>query len=245
MDVSTLLYEGKAKKLFSTDNPGVLRVAYLDQATALNGARKDAVQGKGTLNNEITTFIFEQLHKKEIASHFIKKISKNEQLVLELKIIPLEVVVRNVSAGSFAKRLDVDEGQQLPFPIVEFYYKEDRLDDPFINEDHIKVLDIATEKEIEFIKNQARLINQALIDLFKKIDIRLIDFKIEFGTKADGTILLADEITPDTCRLWDQKTGAHLDKDVYRRNLGEIVPVYQEVLARLEQTFNKNVKGDR
>jgi phosphoribosylaminoimidazole-succinocarboxamide synthase len=233
-----LVYEGKAKKLFKTDVPDQLRVEYLDQATALNGARKDVIFGKGNLNNQITSIVFEQLHKKGLASHFIKQLSKNEQLIQALDIIPLEVVIRNVSAGSFAKRLAFGEGIQLERPILEFYYKEDALDDPIINDDHVQILKIANEQEIETIKKEAFRINQLLIELFKEIDIRLIDFKVEFGRRADGEILLADEITPDTCRLWDLATDEPLDKDVYRKNLGEIVPVYQEVLDRLEKKFN-------
>ncbi|MGX7148543.1 phosphoribosylaminoimidazolesuccinocarboxamide synthase [Enterococcus ureasiticus] len=235
---SILLYEGKAKKLFETDDPQIIRVKYLDQATALNGVRKDIVLGKALLNNQITALVFEQFKLKGIQSHFVEKISKHEQLVERLEMIPLEVVVRNVSAGSFAKRLAISEGQTLEFPVLEFYYKDDTLDDPIINDDHVKILKIATEQEITTIKHEAYKINQTLIELFKKIDIRLIDFKIEFGRRKDGTILLADEITPDTCRLWDEKTNDHLDKDVYRRNIGDIVPVYQEVLDRLEQRFN-------
>lgn len=237
MTNSGLLYEGKAKKLFKTDEPNVLRVEYLDQVTALNGARKDITTGKAILNNQITAFIFEQFKQKNIQTHFIKKISKNEQLVEKLEIIPLEVVIRNSSAGSFAKRLAILEGQPLEFPVLEFYYKDDSLNDPIINDDHVKILKIATEQEIATIKREGHIINQALITLFKEIGIRLIDFKIEFGRRKDGSILLADEITPDTCRLWDEKTNAHLDKDVYRKNIGEIVPVYQEVLDRLENTF--------
>ncbi|MGG5340494.1 phosphoribosylaminoimidazolesuccinocarboxamide synthase [Enterococcus sp. AZ192] len=233
-----LLYEGKAKKLFKTDDPEQLRVEYLDQATALNGARKDIVQGKGMLNNQITALIFEQLAQKGMSSHFTKKISKHEQLVRPLAIIPLEVVIRNISAGSFAKRLAFEEGVELAQPILEFYFKEDSLDDPLINDDHVKILEIANEEEIKTIKDEAHKINQLLIEIFREIDLRLVDFKIEFGRCSDGTILLADEITPDTCRLWDFKTNQPLDKDVYRKNLGEIVPVYQEVLTRLEKRFN-------
>jgi phosphoribosylaminoimidazole-succinocarboxamide synthase len=233
-----LLYQGKAKKLFKTEDPTTLLVEYLDQATALNGARKDEIAGKAALNNQITALIFERLNEKGINSHFIKRMSKNEQLVERLKIFPLEVVVRNYSAGSFAKRLGFDEGVPLAFPVLEFYFKDDHLDDPFINEDHIKILKLADEKEVAEIKKQANAINQALIELFKGIGIRLIDFKIELGKRADGTILLADEITPDTCRLWDEQTNEHLDKDVYRRNLGELVPVYQEVLERLTKKIN-------
>lgn len=235
MEKEELLYEGKAKKLFKTDQTGVLWVEYLDQATALNGAKKDVVQGKGELNNQITSLIFEALKAEEIPSHFIEKISKTEQLVKSVEIIPLEVVVRNRAAGSFSKRLDIPEGKELPFPIVEFYYKEDRLDDPFINDDHVLALEIATEEEIIAIKELARKVNQALIKLFQKAAITLIDFKIEVGRTPAGDILLADEISPDTCRLWDTATDSHLDKDIYRRDLGDLVPVYQEVLARLSK----------
>lgn len=233
MEKKELLYEGKAKKLYKTDEDGVLWVEYLDQATALNGAKKDAVSGKGALNNQITSLIFDRLKDEGIPSHFIEKISKTEQLVKSVSIIPLEVVVRNTAAGSFSKRLAIPEGTPLAFPIVEFYFKEDRLDDPFINDDHVRVLSIATTEEIQEIKALAKRVNDALRTLFQKAEIRLIDFKIEVGRDTDGGILLADEISPDTCRLWDMKTQEHLDKDIYRRDLGDLVPVYQEVLQRL------------
>lgn len=233
MEKKELLYEGKAKKLYKTDESGVLWVEYLDQATALNGAKKDAVNGKGALNNQITSMIFERLKDEGIPSHFIEKLSETEQSVKSVSIVPLEVVVRNVAAGSFSKRLAIPEGTALAFPIIEFYFKEDRLDDPFINEDHIRVLEIATEEEIAEIKRLAQKVNEALLTIFQKAEIRLIDFKIEVGRDEEGAILLADEISPDTCRLWDMKTQAHLDKDIYRRDLGDLVPVYQEVLQRL------------
>lgn len=233
MEKKELLYEGKAKKLYKTDESGVLWVEYLDQATALNGAKKDAVNGKGALNNQITSLIFERLKDEGIPSHFIEKLSETEQSVKSVSIVPLEVVVRNVAAGSFSKRLAIPEGTALAFPIIEFYFKEDRLDDPFINEDHIRVLEIATEEEIAEIKRLAQKVNEALLTIFQKAEIRLIDFKIEVGRDEEGAILLADEISPDTCRLWDMKTQAHLDKDIYRRDLGDLVPVYQEVLQRL------------
>ncbi|MDH6365200.1 phosphoribosylaminoimidazole-succinocarboxamide synthase [Enterococcus sp. PF1-24] len=232
MEKIELLYEGKAKKLFKTDEPDVLWVEYLNQATALNGAKKDLIQGKGQLNNQITSLIFERLAEKGISSHFIKKISKTEQLVRSVEIIPLEVVVRNTAAGSFAKRLAIPEGTPLKFPIIEFYFKNDELDDPFINDEHIKVLEIATAAEIEVIKEIALQVNQALLALFSEIEIRLIDFKIEVGRSESG-ILLSDEISPDTCRLWDMNSNQHLDKDIYRRDLGDLIPVYQEVLNRL------------
>lgn len=233
MQKGNLLYEGKAKKLYTTDQAGVLWVEYLNQATALNGAKKDQIAGKGELNNQITSLIFEKVKAHGIESHFIKKISKTEQLVEEVTIIPLEVVVRNVAAGSFSKRLAIKEGTALNFPIVEFYYKDDALDDPMITDEHVKVLNIATTEEIAVIKELALAVNTALQELFSEIGIRLVDFKIECGKKADGTIILADEISPDTCRLWDQATNDHLDKDIYRRDLGDLVPVYQEVLNRL------------
>lgn len=235
MEKLALLYEGKAKKMFTTTDEDVIWVEYLNQATALNGAKKDTIQGKGLLNNQITSLIFEKLKEKGVESHFIKKISKNEQLVKKVSIIPLEVVVRNVAAGSFSKRLAIKEGTPLAFPIIEFYFKADELDDPIINEDHVKVLNIATEEEISTIKEIAMKVDQALIELFDAVGIRLIDFKIEVGRTKDGAILLADEISPDTCRLWDKATNEHLDKDIYRRDLGDLVPVYQEVLERLEK----------
>ena len=233
-----LIYEGKAKKLFSTEDSSVILIEYLDQATALNGVKKDIVVGKSIMNNQITALIFNELKKRGIDNHFIRLLSKHEQLVEELTIFSLEVVVRNYAAGSFSKRLGVEEGAKLPFPILEFYLKDDLLDDPFINEDHIQYLNIATCSEISLMKESTYQVNLQLIELFKEIGIQLIDFKIEFGKREDGTLVLADEVTPDTCRLWDEQTNAHLDKDVYRRNLGEIIPVYQEVLTRLENKFN-------
>ncbi|MGX7196595.1 phosphoribosylaminoimidazolesuccinocarboxamide synthase [Enterococcus olivae] len=234
MEKRKLAYEGKAKKLYETDDNTVFLVEYLDQATALNGLRKDAVSGKGKMNNQITAYIFEELTAKGIANHFLEKISKTEQLIRKVEMIPLEVVVRNVAAGSFTKRLAVAEGTTLPFPIIEFYYKEDALDDPFINDEHVRFLDIASEVELEKIKTLALAVNDALKELFLEINIRLIDFKIEVGRTAEGEILLADEISPDTCRLWDQTTNEHLDKDVYRREIGDLIPVYEEVLNRLK-----------
>lgn len=234
MERKSLLYEGKAKKLFQTNQENVLLVEYLDQATALNGIKKDTVLGKGQMNNQITAILFEKITEKGIANHFIKKMSKTEQLVQEVTMLPLEIVVRNIAAGSFSKRLDVTEGTVLPFAIIEFYYKEDRLDDPIINEDHIKALQIASAEEIQEIKTLALQINQVLQELFATIAIDLVDFKIEIGCTAEGKLLLADEISPDTCRLWDKETNAHLDKDVYRRDLGDLISVYREVLQRLE-----------
>lgn len=234
MEKLELLYEGKAKKLYSTDEEDVILAEYMDQATALNGLKKDAISGKGAMNNQITSLIFDKLAENGVPSHFIRKISETEQLIQKVKIIPLEVVVRNVAAGSFSKHLDIKEGTPLSFPIVEFYYKEDRLDDPFINDQHVLVLDIATQEEIDQIKALALKVNEVLKAWFLTLDIQLIDFKIEVGRTKEGKILLADEISPDTCRLWDVHTNDHLDKDIYRRDLGDLVPVYQEVLRRIE-----------
>lgn len=235
MEKGTLLYEGKAKQLFQTDDPEIVWVEYLNQATALNGAKKDQISGKGELNNQITGRIFDYLKSKEIKNHYIKQLSANEQLIQAVEIIPLEVVVRNVAAGSFSKRLAIPEGSPLRSPIVEFYYKNDELDDPMVTEDHIKLLEIATADEIAQLRQMALEVDQALIELFDSMEIKLIDFKLEFGRQNDGSILLADEVSPDTCRLWDKKTNEHLDKDIYRRDLGDIIPVYQEVLNRLEK----------
>ena len=204
---------------------------YLDQATALNG-QKDKVLGKGALNNQITSLIL-NIYSNRRFPIILSKVSEHEQLIQAVEMIPLEVVVRNYAAGSFSKRLAIEEGTKLVTPIIEFYYKEDRLDDPFINEDHIQFLKVATPAEIVEIKALALQINQALSQLFQRLNICLIDFKIEIGRTKANQLLLADEISPDTCRLWDLNTNEHLDKDVYRRELGEIVPVYEEVLQRL------------
>lgn len=234
MEKGQLLYQGKAKELFQTDQPDLIWVEYLNQATALNGAKKDQIKGKGELNNQITSLIFQRLDEKGIRSHFVEQISETEQIIQAVDIIPLEVVVRNIAAGSFSKRLAIPEGTPVKFPIVEFYFKNDELDDPMIIEDHIKVLDIATDEEITTLKTMALAVDEALSELFDEIGILLVDFKLEFGRTRDGSILLADEISPDTCRLWDKATNEHLDKDIYRRDLGDLIPVYQEVLNRLK-----------
>ncbi|OFI47667.1 phosphoribosylaminoimidazolesuccinocarboxamide synthase [Floricoccus penangensis] len=233
MEKGNSIYQGKAKELYLTNQPEVLWVEYLDQATALNGVKKDKVVGKGQMNNQITSKIFEILADQGIESHFIEKISNTEQLIKAVDIIPLEVVVRNFAAGSFSKRLNVEEGVELPFPIVEFYYKDDALDDPFINDMHVRVLDIASDEEVKEIKELALKVNEELKKLFASVNIKLIDFKIEVGRDSQGNILLADEISPDTCRLWDMDTNDHLDKDIYRRDLGDLIPVYEEVLNRI------------
>ncbi|MFC6345907.1 phosphoribosylaminoimidazolesuccinocarboxamide synthase [Vagococcus carniphilus] len=232
---STVLYKGKAKNVHSTSDENILRLEYLNQATALNGKKKDEIEGKAPLNNQITSLIFSDLKKRGIENHWLEMISDTEQLVEKVTIIPLEVVLRNVATGSFTKRLGIEEGTILPKPIIEFYFKDDALDDPFINDDHIAFLAIATDEELAFIRNQTLKINTALIDIFSQLDVTLVDFKLEFGKNVAGKIILSDEITPDTCRLWDKQTGQSLDKDIYRKDLGEIVPVYQEILTRLKE----------
>ena len=230
-----LLYEGKAKKLFITEDPQILRVEYKDDATAFNGKKFDRLKGKGHLNNAITVFFFEHLETKDIPSHFVHKISETEQLVRRLKIIPLEVVVRNVAAGSLSKRIGWEEGKELPHPIVEFYYKDDDLGDPLLAEEHIRLLELASEEQIEELKKRGLAVNEALESLMLSKGIRIIDFKLEFGLDQKGEILLADEISPDTCRFWDIESGKILDKDRFRRDLGGVTEAYLEIHQRLTE----------
>jgi len=231
---STLLYEGKAKQLFLTDDPQVLWVRYKDDATAFNGQKFDRLFGKGVLNNLISAQIFKDLADFGVPSHFIDRVSDIEQLVRRVEIIPLEVVVRNAVAGSLAKRIGWEEGRSLKQPIVEFYYKNDDLGDPLLTENHIDLLDLATTQEIKELREGALQINNFLTKRFSEIDLQLVDFKLEFGRQPDGSIILADEISPDTCRLWDRKTNEKMDKDRFRRNLGGLVEAYQEVWNRLQ-----------
>ena len=230
-----LLYEGKAKKLFITEDPQILRVEYKDDATAFNGKKFDRLRDKGRLNNAITVFFFEHLETKDIPSHFVRKISEIEQLVRRVKIIPLEVVVRNVAAGSLSKRIGWEEGKELPHPIVEFYYKDDDLGDPLLAEEHIRLLELASEAQIEELKKRGLAVNKALESLMLSKGIRLIDFKLEFGLDQKGEILLADEISPDTCRFWDIESGKILDKDRFRRDLGGVTEAYLEIHQRLTE----------
>ena len=230
-----LLYEGKAKKLFITEDPQILRVEYKDDATAFNGKKFDRLRDKGRLNNAITVFFFEHLDTKDIPSHFVRKISETEQLVRRVKIIPLEVVVRNVAAGSLSKRIGWEEGKELPHPIVEFYYKDDDLGDPLLAEEHIRLLELASDEEIEELKKRGLAVNEALKSLMLSKGIRLIDFKLEFGLDQKGEILLADEISPDTCRFWDIESGKILDKDRFRMDLGGVTEAYQEIHQRLTE----------
>jgi phosphoribosylaminoimidazole-succinocarboxamide synthase len=228
-----LVYEGKAKKLFTTKDSNVLLVQYKDAATAFNGEKKEIIEGKGALNNKITSYFFELLAENQVQSHFLERLSTLEQLVKRVTIIPLEVVVRNITAGSFAKRLGLEEGKPLPFPIVEFYYKDDNLGDPLIIEDHIYALEITTKEILSQMKEQALQINKILYSHMEQRGIRLVDFKLEFGLDKAGQVLLADEISPDTCRFWDLESGDKLDKDRFRRNLGNVLEAYQEIDKRL------------
>jgi phosphoribosylaminoimidazole-succinocarboxamide synthase len=231
-----LLYEGKAKRIYKTDNEQVVLIEYKDSATAYNGQKKADITGKGRLNNEITSLLFLKLQEQGITSHFIERISETEQLVQKVTIVPLEVVVRNKAAGSMSKRLGIEEGRILANPIVEFYLKNDELGDPLITTDHIYELKIATEQEVALLKEKALQINTVLSSFFNELGITLIDFKLEFGKDYEGNILLADEISPDTCRLWDQKTNEKLDKDVFRRDLGSLTEAYETILARVGGT---------
>ena len=230
-----LLYEGKAKKIFSTENENELVVYYKDDATAFNGEKKAEIASKGILNNKISTIMFEELAKEGIESHFIKSLSDREMLVKKVEILPLEVIVRNITAGSFCKRYGVEEGIILDQPIFEMSYKNDEFGDPLLNDDHAVALKLATREEIEFLRAQTLKINEIMKKFFLKMDLKLVDFKLEFGKDVDGNIILADEISPDTCRLWDVNTNEKLDKDRFRRDLGDLVEGYEEVLARLNK----------
>ena len=230
-----LLYEGKAKKIFSTENENEFIVYYKDDATAFNGEKKAEIASKGILNNKISTIMFEELAKEGIESHFIKSISDREMLVKKVEILPLEVIVRNITAGSFCKRYGVEEGIILDQPIFEMSYKNDEFGDPLLNDDHAVALKLATREEIEFLRTQTLKINEIMKKFFLKMDLKLVDFKLEFGKDVDGNIILADEISPDTCRLWDVNTNEKLDKDRFRRDLGDLVEGYEEVLARLNK----------
>ncbi|OLN22977.1 phosphoribosylaminoimidazolesuccinocarboxamide synthase [Domibacillus antri] len=237
MNKGKQLYEGKAKRIYATDQEDIVWIEYKNSATAFNGEKKAEIDGKGRLNNLITGLLFKKLAEKGIESHFVEQISENEQLVKHVTIIPLEVVVRNVAAGSIAKRLGFEEGTPFKEPVVEFYYKNDELGDPLLTEDHIKILDIATPEELQFLKKEALRVNEVLIPLFTDMGIDLIDFKIELGKDKNGHILLADEISPDTCRLWEKGTNRKLDKDLFRRDLGGLTEAYTEIYNRLGGTL--------
>lgn len=236
------IYEGKAKKLFKTDNPEVLLIEYKDSLTAFNAQKRGSFAGKGKINRDIAALIFNELHQVGINTHFIKSVGDNEMQVKRVSIIPLEVVVRNVLAGSTAKKLGRPEGENLSRPLVEFYYKDDLLGDPFLSDDQVLVFGFASETELRELKKQALAINTVLYPLFASVQIRLVDFKLEFGAAARGEIILADEITPDCCRLWDMRSGEKLDKDRFRRDLGNIEESYRDVLHRLHRRLDAGVE---
>jgi phosphoribosylaminoimidazole-succinocarboxamide synthase len=232
MEKKEKLYEGKAKILYATDNPDLVIQYFKDDATAFNAQKKGTIDQKGVMNNKISSRIFEFLQSEGIPTHFEKLLSEREMLAKRVQILPLEVIVRNISAGSMCKILGIEEGRKLLFPVLEFCFKEDRLNDPLINESHIRALGLATDEEIAAVKKYTFKVNELLTAFFKALGITLVDFKLEFG-RYKGQILLADEVSPDTCRLWEIGTGRKLDKDRFRRDLGNIEEAYQEVLSRV------------
>lgn len=229
------LYEGKAKKVYATDDPELLIVSYKDDATAFNGAKRGTIEGKGVINNSMSNILMRYLETKGVATHFVEEIDDRDTIVKKVAIMPLEVIVRNISAGSFAKRYGVEEGIVFDAPTVEFSYKNDDLGDPLINDDHAIALKLATVGEIKQIKEYALTVNRELQKLWSECGVTLVDFKLEFGRLADGTIVLADEISPDTCRLWDSATKEKLDKDRFRRDLGGVEDAYRTIMGRLQQ----------
>lgn len=233
MEKKEMLYEGKAKKVYATDKADVVLVSYKDDATAFNGLKKGTITGKGVINNKVTNFMMKLLEKEGVPTHFIEELSDRDTLVKKVSIVPLEVIIRNISAGSFAKRYGVEEGIVFKAPTIEFSYKNDDLGDPLINDYHALALGIATEEDIETIKAMSFKINEVMKNFFKAINIDLVDFKLEFGKTSDGTVVLADEISPDTCRFWDSTTHEKLDKDRFRRDLGNVEGAYQEMMKRI------------
>lgn len=234
MEKGQEIYEGKAKKLYSTTNPELIIVCYKDDATAFNGLKKGTILGKGIINNKMSNLLMQRLEKMGVPTHFVRELNDRETLVKKVVIIPLEVIVRNIAAGSFAKHYGVEEGIVFEHPTIEFSYKNDALADPLLNEEHALALRLATKEEIVLIKKYSLKINEVLKDFLKERDVTLVDFKLEFGKLADGTIVLADEISPDTSRLWDSKSGEKLDKDRFRRDLGRVEESYAEIFKRIE-----------
>ena len=233
MQKKELIYEGKAKKVYATDDPELLIVDYKDDATAFNGLKKGTIRGKGIINNRMSNRLMQRLERAGIPTHFVKELSERETLVKRVRIVPLEVIVRNIAAGSFSKRYGVPEGTVFDAPTIEFSYKNDALGDPLTNTSHAVAMHLAREDEIETIKQSALRVNEVLRTFWADCGVTLVDFKLEFGRLPDGTIILADEISPDTCRLWDSQTGKKLDKDRFRRDLGDVEDAYAEVMGRL------------
>ena len=233
MEKREQLYEGKAKKVFATDDPNLVIVSYKDDATAYNGLMKGTIVGKGVVNNKVTNHLMQLLEKEGVPTHFVEELSDRDTVVKHVSIVPLEVIIRNISAGSFAKRFGVEEGIVFDEPTIEFSYKNDDLGDPLMNAYHARALKLATAEEIETIKAMAFKVNEVLKAFFKAVNVDLVDFKLEFGRLNDGTIVLADEISPDTCRFWDSTTHEKLDKDRFRRDLGNVEDAYSEMMRRI------------
>ena len=233
MEKKEQLYEGKAKKVYATDEEGYVIVSYKDDATALDGQKRGTIVGKGAINNRMTNFLMQLLSENGVPTHFVKELSERETVVRKVQIVPLEVIIRNISAGSFAKRYGVEEGIVFEEPTIEFSYKNDELHDPLINSYHALALKLATKEEIERIKSLAFTVNRVLKEYFLSLGVKLVDFKLEFGRLADGTIVLADEISPDTCRFWDANTNEKLDKDRFRRDMGGAEEAYKEMMKRV------------
>ena len=233
MEKKEQLYEGKAKKVFATDDPNLVIVSYKDDATAFNGEKKGTIAGKGAINNVMSNHMFQLLEQQGVPTHFVEQLSDRETVVKKVSIVPLEVIVRNISAGSFAKRYGVKEGIVFDEPTFELSYKNDDLGDPLMNEYHAIALGLATREEIELIKSMTFKVNEVMKQYFDTLNVTLVDFKLEFGKTADGQIVLADEISPDTCRLWDKTTGEKLDKDRFRRDMGGVEEAYQEIMKRV------------
>ena len=233
MEKTTLLYEGKAKKVYATNDPELVIVSYKDDATALDGLKKGTISGKGVINNKMSNYLCRLLQKHGVPTHFVEELSDRETVVKKVSIVPLEVIIRNISAGSFAKRYGVEEGIVFTEPTIEFSYKNDELHDPLINSYHALALGLATKKEIENIKAMVFKINDILKEYFLSLNVKLVDFKLEFGRLKDGTIVLADEISPDTCRFWDADTNEKLDKDRFRRDMGGVEDAYNEMMKRV------------
>ena len=233
MEKTTQLYEGKAKKVYATNDPDLVIVSYKDDATALDGLKKGTISGKGVINNKMSNYLCRLLEKHGVPTHFVEELNDRETVVKKVSIVPLEVIIRNISAGSFAKRYGVEEGIVFAEPTIEFSYKNDDLHDPLINSYHALALGLATKKEIEEIKAMAFKINDILKEYFLSLNVKLVDFKLEFGRLKDGTIVLADEISPDTCRFWDADTNEKLDKDRFRRDMGGVEDAYNEMMKRV------------
>lgn len=233
MEKKEQIYEGKAKKVFGTENPELFIVSYKDDATAFNGIKKGTIVGKGVINNRMSNLLMQHLEKAGVPTHYVEELNDRETVVKKVDIVPLEVIIRNIAAGSFSKNYGVEEGVVFENPTIEFSYKNDDLGDPLINDYHAIALKLATPEEIETIKKYAFIVNEKMKAFWKECGVTLVDFKLEFGKLSDGTIVLADEISPDTCRLWDSKTGEKLDKDRFRRDLGNVEDAYEEVMKRL------------